>query len=147
MRKENKKKKIFFSSSGENKKKKKNDIDSVERFDDFRRRKSSKIAQNRGRKSPKIAKNHAHMMQIIPNFWKGSQLCLTLFQGDYFGLCSYYFFLLLLKSSIGLLGTMSLGTMGLKSSFWRDFQRRKSSNNIHFRPLMKQIRPLHKIGP
>ena len=28
------------------------DVDSVERFDDFRRRKSPKIAQNRGRKSP-----------------------------------------------------------------------------------------------
>ena len=84
------------------------DVDSVERFDDFRRRKSPKIGAenrqidaNRGRKSPKIAKNHAQMMQIIPNFWKGSQLCMTLFQGDYFGLCSYYFFLLLLKSSIG----------------------------------------------
>ena len=86
------------------------------------------IDANRGQKSPKIAKNHAQMMQIIPNFWKGSQLCMTLFQGDYFGLCSYYFFLVLLKSSIGLLGTMSLGIMGLKSSFWRDFRRLKSSN-------------------
>ena len=88
------------------------DVDSVERFDDFRRQKSPKI----GTENRQIDANHGQIMQIISNFWKGSQLCMTLFQGDYFVLCSYYFF-----SSIEII------YWSLKSSFWRDFRLRKSS--------------------
>ena len=108
---------------------------------------SPKIAENRGRKSPnwwksgpKTAKNG---QKSCPNDANHPQLLereSTVHDTDPRRLF-WIMFILFFSSSIEII------YWSLKSSFWRDFRRRKPSNNIHFRPLMKQMRPLHKIGP
>ena len=92
-------------------------------------------AENR-QKSPKIAKIMPKWCKSSPTFGKGVN-------------CAWHCSKETILDYVHIIFSSSIEIIywSLKSSFWRDFRRRKSSNNIHFRPLMKQIRPLHKIGP